>query len=74
MLCICMAATLTATSVLNVNAAASNAPLILTKDGGTAQAETYVTEEQIESGFVLGRTGVLADETVVNIFHGLSIR
>ncbi|MBQ8857986.1 MAG: cell wall-binding repeat-containing protein, partial [Lachnospiraceae bacterium] len=49
-------------------AAAMNAPLILTADGKTDAAVDYVATEAISSGFVLGGTGALADETVVDVF------
>ena len=49
-------------------AAAMNAPLILTTDGKTAAAESYVAAEGIISGIVLGGTGALADESVVEVF------
>ena len=52
-------------------AAALNAPLILTKDGGTDAAAGYVAENGIASGYVLGGDGALTDATVVEIF-GLS--
>ena len=49
-------------------AAALNAPLILTKDGGADAAGVYVAENGIASGFVLGGEGALADDTVVDVF------
>ena len=49
-------------------AAAMNAPLILTKDGGAAVAAAYVAENGIASGFVLGGGGALTDATVVEVF------
>ena len=49
-------------------AAALNAPLVLTKDGGAAAAAGYVAEKGIASGFVLGGDGALTDETIVNVF------
>ena len=49
-------------------AAAMNAPLILTADGKTDAAADYVAAEAITSGFVLGGTGALADESVVDVF------
>ena len=49
-------------------AAAMNAPLILTADGKTAEAESYVAAEGIASGFVLGGDAALADDSVVDIF------
>ncbi len=49
-------------------AAALDAPLVLTKDGGEAVAAAYVADNGIASGYVLGGTGAIADETVVNIF------
>ena len=50
-------------------AAALNAPLVLTKDGGTDAAAGYVEENGIASGYVLGGTGALADATVVEVFN-----
>ena len=52
-------------------AAALGAPLVLTKDGGTDAAAAFVAEKEIASGYVLGGTGALTDETVVSVF-GLS--
>ncbi|MBQ8856881.1 MAG: cell wall-binding repeat-containing protein [Lachnospiraceae bacterium] len=49
-------------------AAAMNAPLILTADGKTDAAASYVADNEIESGYVLGGTGALADESVVDVF------
>ena len=49
-------------------AAALNAPLVLTKDGGASAAAGYVAENGIASGYVLGGDGALADETVVEVF------
>ena len=49
-------------------AAALNAPLVLTKDGGASAAASYVAENEIASGFVLGGDGALADATVVEVF------
>ena len=49
-------------------AAALNAPLILTKDGGSEAAVAYVSENGIESGYVLGGEGALKNETVVAVF------
>ena len=49
-------------------AAALNAPLVLTKDGGAAAAAGYVADNAIASGFVLGGDGALADDTVVEVF------
>ena len=49
-------------------AAAMNAPLLLTKDGGASAATAYVAENDIASGFVLGGDGALADITVVEVF------
>ena len=48
-------------------AAAMNAPLILTADGKTDAAE-YTAAAGIHAGYVLGGTGVLADETVVTVY------
>ena len=49
-------------------AAAMNAPLILTADGKTDAAADYMAEMSVASGFVLGGTGALADESVVDVF------
>ena len=49
-------------------AAALNAPLVLTKDGGTDAAAGYVAENGIASGFVLGGDGALTNDTVVEVF------
>ncbi|MBQ8858036.1 MAG: glycoside hydrolase N-terminal domain-containing protein [Lachnospiraceae bacterium] len=49
-------------------AAAMDAPLILTADGKTDAAVDYMAENAIASGFVLGGTGALADESVVDVF------
>ena len=49
-------------------AAALNAPLILTKDGGAGAAADYVSENYIESGYVLGGEGALKNETVRTVF------
>ena len=49
-------------------AAALNAPLVLTKDGGTDAAAAYVAENGIAGGYVLGGDGALTDATVVEVF------
>ena len=49
-------------------AAAMNAPLVLTKDGGAVAAAAYVADKAIASGYVLGGDGALADTTVVEVF------
>ena len=49
-------------------AAALNAPLVLTKDGGAEIAAKYVAEEKVTSGYVLGGDGAIEDETVDIIF------
>ena len=49
-------------------AAAMNAPLILTADGKTDAAAAYVAENGIAAGYVLGGTGALADDSVVDVF------
>ena len=49
-------------------AAALNAPLVLTKDGGTDAAAVYVAENGIAGGYVLGGDGALTDATVVEVF------
>ena len=46
-----------------------NAPLILTADGKTTAAESYVAEKSIASGYVLGGSGALSDQTVVDIVN-----
>ena len=45
-----------------------NAPLILTADGKTDAAAGYMEENAIAAGYVLGGTGALADESVVDVF------
>ena len=49
-------------------AAAMNAPLILTADGKIEAAADYMAANTVESGYVLGGSGALADESVVNVF------
>ena len=49
-------------------AAALDAPLVLTKDGGAAAAAGYVADNAITGGYVLGGDGALADATVVEVF------
>ncbi len=49
-------------------AAALNAPLILTKDGGADAAAGYVADMAIAGGYVLGGDGALTDATVVSVF------
>lgn len=49
-------------------AAALNAPLILTKDGGTDAAAAYIAEQQVDSGYILGGEGALSNETVTEVF------
>ena len=49
-------------------AAARNVPLILTADGKTDAATEYAAQEVITSGYVLGGTEALADESVVVVF------
>ena len=49
-------------------AAALNAPLVLTKDGGASAAAGYVADNAIAGGFVLGGDGALTDATVVEVF------
>ena len=49
-------------------AAAMDAPLILTADGKTEAAAAYMAENAIGSGYVLGGSGALADETIVDVF------
>ena len=49
-------------------AAALNAPLVLTKDGGAEAAAAYVAEEKVTTGYVLGGDGALTNETVDTIF------
>ncbi len=51
-----------------VLAAALNAPLVLTRDGSEAIAADYVAANEVKSGYILGGTGVLKDETVKTIF------
>ena len=49
-------------------AAAMNAPLILTADGKTETAAGYMAENGIASGFVLGGTGAILDDSVKEVF------
>ena len=49
-------------------AAALNAPLMLTADGKTDAAADYMGANNVESGYVLGGDGALADKTVVDVF------
>ena len=49
-------------------AAALNAPLVLTKDGGAEAAAGYVADEKVTTGYVLGGEGALKNETVDTIF------
>ena len=50
-------------------AAALGVPLILTKDNGADPAMEYAKENAVVGGYVLGGTGALADDTVVDIFQ-----
>lgn len=50
-------------------AAAMNAPLLLTRDGKSEIAESYVQNAGMKSGIVLGGSSALADETVEQIFN-----
>ena len=49
-------------------AAALNTPLILTKDGAGKIAADYMDAESIMSGYVLGGTDALKDDTVVEVY------
>ena len=49
-------------------AAALNAPLVLTKDGGASAAAGYVADNAITGGYVLGGDGALKNATVVEVF------
>lgn len=49
-------------------AAALNAPLVLTVNGKTGEAESYAAENAIDVGYVLGGTAALTDDSVVDIF------
>lgn len=49
-------------------AAAMDAPLILTADGKTNAAAGYIQGENVGSGYILGGTGAIGDDSVVNIF------
>ena len=49
-------------------AAALNAPLVLTKDGGTAAAAGYMSDNAIASGFVLGGESALSDDAMLEVF------
>ena len=48
-------------------AAAMNAPLILTADAKTEAATDYMKTNEIASGYVLGGSGALTDESVVEV-------
>ena len=49
-------------------AAALNVPLILTRDNGADAAMEYAEENAVAGGYVLGGTGALTDDTVVDVF------
>ncbi len=49
-------------------AAALNAPLLLTKDGNTTAAAGYIADNEITSGYVLGGTNALSDQTAAEVF------
>ena len=49
-------------------AAALDASLVLTKDGGADAAAAYVAENEITSGYVLGGDSALTNDTVVEVF------
>ena len=49
-------------------AAALNVPLILTRDNGADAAMEYAEENAVVGGYVLGGTGALTDDTVVDVF------
>ena len=49
-------------------ASAMNAPLILTADGKTEVTATYLSDYEISTGYVLGGTGALTDDSIVDIF------
>ena len=49
-------------------AAAMNAPLILTADGKSEAAQSYLQQKAIETGIVLGGTEALGEETITQIF------
>ena len=50
-------------------AAALSAPLVLTADEKTDAAAGYMGANNVESGYVLGGDGALADKTVVDVFE-----
>lgn len=49
-------------------AAALNAPLLLAKEGSETAAADYVQKNEIVSGYVLGGTGAISEETVEVVF------
>lgn len=53
-------------------ASAMDAPLILTTDGKTYDAAGYLQKEEVTSGYVLGGSGALSDESVVDVFKLVS--
>lgn len=46
-----------------------DAPLILTADGKSTLASSYVKNKGVEEGYVLGGEGALRDETVMQVFQ-----
>ena len=51
-----------------VLANALGAPLLLTNAGNEKYAAAYIEETGIESGYILGGTGVVSDETAKIVF------
>lgn len=49
-------------------AAAMNAPLILTADGKSEAAQSYLQQEAVKSGIVLGGNGAILDDSVKEVF------
>ena len=49
-------------------AATINAPLILTSDGKTGAAATFIQGQAVDAGYVLGGTGAIGDSSVEEIF------
>ncbi len=46
-----------------------NAPLILVDDGKTSYAEEFTARNGIGTGYVLGGTGAVSDDTMNKVFH-----
>ena len=54
-------------------AEAMNAPLLLTADGKSDAAADYTGANGVTSGFALGGTGALSDDTLYDVFKGSEI-